>query len=582
MVTLNFDDADVYSVIQTVFGDVLRVNYIVDPRVKGRVTFRSVAPVPRDSVMPLMEVVLRLNGIGLVEEGGLHRIIPIADIAKEPAPISIGRDPNKIPSTGKSLLQVVPCRYVSSTETIKMVTPFLSANAQVIDIPKGNQIVIVDTDANVKRMLRLIEVFDNEGVKQKKPQIFVYHCQNGKAKDIASTLQQVFLGATSATSTAPSSSSTAGALTQSPPPPAPSALTQKSSPPGGGEQLVSEITRIFPDEILNAVICLATPEDYELIKHTLTRIDIVPRQVVIEGIIAEVTLTDNLSLGLSYYIKATWGDLDMKFGLNTTRLDPTKTAGSGFTFVGTDSSGQLRAFVTALATDSKAKLLASPHILVSDNREAKIQVGSQVPLVTSETVGTTGTTSTVQYKDTGIILKVKPRVNEGGLVAMEVSQEVSTFQTIPVGNVGQSQIIINKTEAATNLVVQNGQTIIIGGLIREDTEKTRSGIPWLSKVPLLGWLFGDTTDNKTRAELIILLTPHVMKDQNDAKQITDNYVNGMTDKSQGRIQKDELIKKEKVEPKTGATMQKAPAPPAAPANGTPSAPGGPIQVTPIQ
>jgi type II secretory pathway component GspD/PulD (secretin) len=587
LVTLNFDDADVYSVIQTVFGDVLRVNYIVDPRVKGRVTFRSVAPVPRDSVMPLMEVVLRLNGIGLVEEGGLYRIIPIADIAKEPAPISIGRDPNKIPSSGKSLLQVVPIRYVSSTEVIRLLGPFLSAHALVVDVPKGNQIIIVDTDANVKRLLRLIEVFDNEEVKQKKPQIFVYHCQNGKAKDIASTLQQVFLGGTSAStaasspsSSSPSSSST-GALSQSPPPSAPTGMTQQSPPPGGGEQLVSEITRIFPDEILNAVICLATPEDYELIKHTLTRIDIVPRQVVIEGIIAEVTLTDNLSLGMSYLVKATWGDLDMRFGLNTSNLDPAKTTGDGFTFVGTDKSGQLRAYITALATDDKAKLLASPHILVSDNREAKIQVGSQVPLVTSETVGTTGTTSTVQYKDIGIILKVKPRVNEGGLVSMEVSQEVSTFQTIPVGNVGQTQIIINKTEATTNLVVQNGQTIIIGGLIREDTEKQRSGIPWLSKLPLLGWLFGNTLDNKTRAELIILLTPHVMKDQNDAKQITDDYVNGMTEKSQGRIQKDELIKKEKIQLKDGATVQKTPAPPAVPADGKPAT-GAPMQVTPIQ
>ncbi len=584
MVTLNFDDADVYSVIQTVFGDVLRVNYIVDPRVKGRVTFRSVAPVPRDSVMPLMEVVLRLNGIGLVEESGLHRIIPIADIAKEPAPVSIGRDPNKIPSTGKALLQVVPVRYVSSSETIKMISPFLSANAQVVDIPKGNQIIIVDTDANVKRLLRLIEVFDNESVKQKKPQIFVYHCQNGKAKDIAGTLQQVFLGATStSTAAAPSSSSTTGALPQSAPPSASAGLTQKSAAPGSGEQLVSEITRIFPDEILNAVICLATPEDYELIKHTLDRIDIVPRQVVIEGIIAEVTLTDNLSLGMSYFIKASWGDFDMRFGLNTSNLKTDNANSDGFSFIATDKTGQLRAIVTALATDDKAKLLASPHILVSDNREAKIQVGSQVPLVTSETVGTTGTTSTVQYKDIGIILKVKPRVNEGGLVSLEVNQEVSTYQTIPLGNVGQTQIVINKTEAATNLVVQDGQTIIIGGLIREDTERQRSGIPWLSKIPLVGWLFGNTLDNKSRAELIILLTPHVMKDQKDARKITDDYVDSMSEKSQGRIQRDELIKKERLEKKekTGGQSTGQAPPAAAPVNGKPAAPA-PVQVTPIQ
>jgi type II secretory pathway component GspD/PulD (secretin) len=555
MVTLNFDDADVYSVIQTVFGDVLRVNYIVDPRVKGRVTFRSVSPVPRESIMPLMEVVLRLNGIGLVEEGGLYRIVPIADVSKEPAPVSIGRDPDKIPSTGRSLLQVIPIRYVSSTEVIRLLGPFLSANALVVDVPKSNQIIVVDTDANVKRLLRLIDVFDNEAVKQKRPQIFVYHCQNGKAKDIAGTLQQVFLGATGSSATAPTSQPAVGALPQAPPPPVTSGYSQKSSVPGG-EQLVSDVTRIFPDEILNAVIVLATPEDYEMIRSTLVRIDIVPRQVVIEGVIAQVTLTDNLSIGLSYLIKASAGGIDFNIGLNSgTLIDTTKQAGTGFTVIGTDSSGQLRAYITALATESKAKLLAAPHILVSDNREARIQVGQQVPITTSETYAQAGVVPQriVQYKDIGIILKVKPRVNEGGLVALEVGQEVSTFSTIPLGNVGETQIIINKTEATTNLVVQDGQTIVIGGLIREDTSKSLSGIPWISRIPLIGWLFGNTENDKSRAELIILLTPHVMKNQKEAKAVTSDYVDRMTESSEGRIQKEDLLMKQK----TGLQSEKA-------------------------
>jgi type II secretory pathway component GspD/PulD (secretin) len=573
-VTLNFDDADVYSLIQTVFGDVLRVNYIVDPRVKGRVTFRSVAPVPRDSILPLMEVVLRLNGIGIVEEGGLYRIVPISDIAKEPAPISIGRDPNKIPSTGKSLLQVVPIRYVSSSEVIRLIMPFLSANALVVDIPKGNQIIIVDTDANVKRLLRLVDVFDNEGVKQKKPQIFVYHCQNGKAKDIATTLQQMFLGARTsggaaapstpvrqATSSQPSASMPGQPVISSP------GQSMMSSSPGGGEQLVSEITRIFPDEILNAVIVLATPDDYELIKQTIERIDIVPRQVVIEGVIAQVTLTDNLSLGLSALFKGSIFGLDATIALNGSNLsvDPAKPSGAGFTFVGTDSGGKIRAVITALATESKAKLLAAPHILVSDNREARIQVGQQVPITTSETYGAVGVAPQriVQYKDIGIILKVKPRVNEGGLVALEVGQEVSTFSTIPLGNAGETQIIINKTEASTNLVVQDGQTIVIGGLIREDNSKALSGVPFLSKIPLIGWLFGNTQDDKSRAELIILLTPHVIKNQKDAQAVTSDYVDQMTESSKGRIQKEDLIKKEKQGLQSGKdTQMKAPAPPA--------------------
>ena len=148
-ISLNFDDADVYQVIQTIFGDVLRVNYIVDPRVKGRVTFRSIAPIPSDQVLSLMEVILRINGVGVVEDSGLYRIVPIGEVSREPAQISYGRDAEKIPSTGKSLVQVIPILYLQSSEVTKLITPFLSANAVVIDVPKTNQIIIVDTDASV-------------------------------------------------------------------------------------------------------------------------------------------------------------------------------------------------------------------------------------------------------------------------------------------------------------------------------------------------------------------------------------------------------------------------------------------------
>lgn len=547
-VTLNFDDADVYTIIQTIFGDVLHLNYIVDPRIKGRVTFRSVAPVPRDKVLPLMEVVMRLNGIAIVEEGGLHRIVPIADIAKEPAPLSIGRDPEKIRPQGKSILQVIPITYISSSEALRLMAPFLSQNALVVDVPKGNKIIIVDTDANVKRLLRLIDVFDNESVKQKKPKIFVYHCQNGKAKDISATLQQVFLNSkvpTTVAAPAPSGKS-AAALPQTPQVPAPYNQSQSSTAPGNSDQLVAENTRIFSDDILNAVIVMATPEDYEIIKETLVRIDIAQRQVMIEGLIAEVTLKDNLDIQLSGLLKTSIGSFNLDLALNPGNLkfDGSAPSTSGFTLVGTDSAGRVRALVTALATESKAKVLASPHILVSDNREAKIQIGQQVPITTSETYATAGIAPQriVQYKDIGIILKVKPRVNEGGLVAMEVGQEVSTFQTIPLGNIGETQIIINKTEADTSLVVQDGQSIVIGGLIREDTSNTRSGIPFLSKIPIIGWLFGNTSKEKQRTELIILLTPHVMRNQVEANKVTSGYVEGMIQNSEGRIKKEELMK----------------------------------------
>lgn len=560
---LNFDDADVYTIIQTIFGEALRVNYVVDPRVKGRVTFRAIAPVPMENVLPLMEVILRLNGIGVVEDNGLYRIIPISDISKEPSPVSFGRDPGKVPITGKSLLQVVPITYVHSSEVLKLITPFSSTNAVLIDVPKGNQIIIVDTDANVKRMLKLIEIFDNEKLKQRKPQVFVYQVQNSKAKDVASLLQQIFLGSKPAAPERTSTPSRTGQVTP--------AASSPTSPPGstgslqpnvstittGGESLVADFTRIIPDEITNTVIILSTPEDYTAIKKSIEEIDIVPRQVVIEGMVASVSLTDNLSLGIAALFKGNIFNLDSKFILNPNALnvDPSKLSMTGFTFIGVDVAGAVRALITALATESKAKVLAAPHILVSDNRDAKIQVGQQVPLITSETYGTVGVAPVrnFQYRDIGIILKVKPRINAGGLVSLELYQEISTYETITLS--GDSQLLLNKTDVTTDLVVQDNQTIVIGGLIREDVTKSRTGIPFLSKIPILGWLFGGTEDDTKRQEIIILLTPHVIKNQKDAKDISSEYVDKMSESSKGKIKKEELIKEK--QPKQGGVKPSA-------------------------
>ncbi|MDA8105523.1 MAG: hypothetical protein M0Z71_09080 [Nitrospiraceae bacterium] len=542
-VSFNFDDADVYSVIQTILGDVLKVNYIVDPNVKGRVTFRSVEPISKENVLPLMEVILRLNGVGIVEEGGLYRIVPIADISKEPAPVGLGRDPEKVKITGKALVQVVQVRYIQSSDMVRVLTPFLSKNAVIVDVPKSNYVVIVDTDANVKRLLELVKIFDSEELKEVTPKVFVYAVQNSKAKDVASLLQQIFQGQKPAVSkiAAPVRTTLPGQQPQ----PAPSQPQVSMGGQQAGEALVSEVTKIIPDEVTNSIVVLATPEDYALIFDTIKKIDIPPRQVMIEGLIVDITLNDNLSYGLSWSlntdvrfsgIKPFTNGVDLSGNAynNAAGLSPTPSD-KGFTFIGTDPSGNIRAVLTALEDRSRAKVVAAPHILVSDNREARIQIGQQVPLATSQTAQITGTTAgttntpvygttTVQYKDIGIILKVKPQVNDSGLISLELSQEISAIssQTITVGGLGE--VAIDKTEATSNLVARDGETIIIGGLIREDNSHGATGLPFLSRIPILGALFGSKSDTVTRKETIILLTPHVIRNQQEAGEVTSDYI----------------------------------------------------------
>ena len=275
----------------------------------------------------------------------------------------------------------------------------------------------------------------------------------------------------------------------------------------------------------NTIVILATPDDYALMYETIQKIDIVPRQVMIEVMIAEVTLGDDLQFGIEWSIKSKVDKGFVDLGFNTA-LDPTKPI--GFTFLGIDRLGLIRGFLQALASESKLNILASPHILAADNREARIQIGQQVPIVTTETpISTTGTTGTsisrtIQYKDTGVILKIKPLINESGVVSLDLNQEVSDYFIQPL--YGSEYPVITKREASTNLVAQDGETIVIGGLIGDSFKRTREGIPLLSSIPVIGHLFGTTKDENKRNEVIMLLTPTVVKNQEEAKNMTNVYI----------------------------------------------------------
>ncbi len=536
-VSFFFDDADIFEVAQTIFADVLKVNYIIDPQVKGRVNFRTITPIPKDEVLSVMEIIFRLNGIGFVEESGLYRIVPLPEVSRELIYSQIGKAPEKV------AIEMFAFKNLELKESMPDIENALGLHlkggtVRIVPIYRLNALIVVaSAKEHLDYIRKWIEVFDSMFAVAK-PKIFVYPLQNSKAAHIASLLQSIFTG-TAAPSAPTTTTAPAAPKTGIQPGAAPAPRPGPAATATGGGSFVSAETRVFADEITNSLIILATPPDYSFIEETIKRLDIMPRQVVIEGLIARVDLTDNLSFGISWSLKSNVGlhpfqnkiNLDGDIGINSGGLDTTKLPAKGFTFVGRDSKNTVRAVITALAEESKAKVLAAPHVLVSDNREARIQVGRQVPIATSTTstpisggtTVTTTSTSTIQYKDIGIILKVKPQVNDSGLISLEITQEISSLgETVKVG--GLDEISINKTEAVTNLVAQDGETIIIGGLIQEDVSKSKDGIPFLSKIPVIGNLFGSTTDKTTRTELIILLTPHVIRTLQDAGDATTDYL----------------------------------------------------------
>ncbi len=562
-VSFFFDDADVFEVAKTIFADVLKVNYIIDPQVKGRVNFRTVTPIPKDEVLSVMEIIFRLNGIGFVEEGGLYRIIPLADVSKELIYSQIGKAPEKV------AIEMFTFKNLDLKESMPDIENALGLHlkggtVRIVPIFRLNALIVVASgQEHLVYVRKWIEVFDSMFATAR-PKIFVYSLQNSKAEHIASLLQSIFTGSAATTSTtAPKPATTPKPATKgaAAAPAAPAATTGPAAAvTGGGGTFVAAETRVFADEITNSLIILATPADYSFIEETIKKLDILPRQVMIEALVAEIKLTDDMTFGLAWSLKTDVNlsglkpfdkdiNLGGQMGQRPSAISGTDAAilsGSGFSFLATDASGIVRAKLEALASESKAKVLASPHILVLDNREAKIQIGDQVPIATSEyqISGSETIQKTIQYKDTGVILTVKPQINEGGLVSLEISQEVSNFYLKSI--LGTEQVVISKREATTNLIAQDGQTIVIGGLIQEDTSKSRDGIPFLSKIPILGYLFGNTINTYSRKELVILITPHVIRNQQEAGEITEGYVRRLKGVSQ-EIKKEDLIKEKLVE-----------------------------------
>jgi general secretion pathway protein D len=249
----------------------------------------------------------------------------------------------------------------------------------------------------------------------------------------------------------------------------------------------------------------------------LKKIDVLPRQVLIEATIAEIDYSIITDLGVKWeFLKGA------NFGSGLQNLT---SSSAGLTFA-IGIADELRVTLDALERENKAQILSSPHVLASDNQEARIDISQEIPTVSAETVipsgGSSITTTTVQYRDTGVLLAVTPHINERGLVTMDVYQEVSE-QSEDVVVAGESFPSFFKRVVQTSLTVQHGQTIVLGGLIRENKSKAASGVPWLVRLPVIGFIFGSTRDFFDKTELIIMLTPIVIVDLDDVDAVTEGF-----------------------------------------------------------
>jgi general secretion pathway protein D len=379
--------------------------------------------------------------------------------------------------------------------------------------------------------------------------LYVYRVHNGKALDLAAVLNQVFEGEEAQIAPAPeiapgldpvelSSSlraSVAGEAAETeaeetPPARRPARAATLTPEPASGDGLaVTSGTgmRIIADEINNALVIMANAQEYRQVEAALKELDAVPLQVLIEVTIAEVILSGELSQGIEWFFK-NHVDSD-KRGVGTLDLDDVPGLGTvvpGFSYALFDSANAVRAVLNLLAADSRANIISSPSLMVLNNQQASIQVGDEVPVTTTEQSGTdlnSNLVNNIEYKSTGVLLTVTPRVNPGGLVIMEVEQEVSNV-------VEESPTLtptVRQRRIRSTVAVQSRETVVLGGLIRENKDRGQAGIPGLYKLPVIGAFFGRTTDKANRTELVVLITPRAVQGSADARAITDEFRNKM-------------------------------------------------------
>jgi general secretion pathway protein D len=286
---------------------------------------------------------------------------------------------------------------------------------------------------------------------------------------------------------------------------------------------------VIPDDQNNAILAYGTERELGTIEAMLRKVDILPLQVRIDAVIAEVTLNDALQYGTQFFFKS--GGINGILNTGSTTTTPANPSAAtlnlsfpGF-FLGGNGTGGAPFAIQALQQVTTVHVLSSPELLVLDNQPARLQVGQVVPYLSQTSQSTISTNapivSSISYQQTGVIMEVTPRVNSGGLVTLDVMQDVSSAQqglTTP----GITSPTFNERNVSSRVVVQDGQTVGLAGLITDTATIGNQGIPWLKDVPILGLLAGNQDNARQRTELLVLITPHVIHDQRDARALTND------------------------------------------------------------
>jgi len=640
-VEMNFDGADVQTVAKTLLGDILQLNFVVDPRVQGNVTLASTGPIPRKDVLPAFESVLRMSNAAIVRSGNLVKIVPIPEAAGGGISVGAGE-----PGFGVSL---VPLRYTSASTVAKTAESFLSRPGAIRVVQSRNLLLIQGTTAERQAALDVVATFDvewlqnqsvgvyplkstspetmigelerifetNDGgsgqgvvrfqpvsrmnavmVVTKNPKMLsqttqwiqrldrsdttgttlrTFRLKSGNATQVAKILNDIFAGQRSGGSAdaatkqiAPGvdaaqsridsldrgssngnggTSSGLGSDNRSSNPIAAafeSFSDRKSndadaaggSPANSGGSMqrgAFQNLRITADAANNAVVVYSNQEDYRVVERAIRDIDRPQLQVSIDATVAEITLTDELQFGVQAFLSSNKGSIGL-FGAGQVAAQSAilQNVAPGLNLL-LGSQSQPRVILNALSNITNVKVLSSPSIVALDNQPALLQVGDEIPITTSSATllsnSAAPVVNTIQMRNTGVILKVLPHVHSNGSVQLEVDQEISN-----VVNADQQTLTptIAQRRVHSTVSVVSGQTVLLAGLISERDQKSQAGIPGIREIKFIGDLLGNTSNTRTRSEIIIFIKTKLIRNSVDAGAVTEEFRERLQSMRSGR------------------------------------------------
>ena len=626
-ITLNYIDTDIREIVRLVLGQILKVNYSVDPGFQGTVTIQTARPLRSEELLSTLQGLVGQAGGKITYQNGLFRIGAVAVDTAVPVLVDtasaidgsqvlslhfasakqladllkpyIGVGAKVLADTGRNalivsgsptarqnitdLIGIFDVDYLAgqsyalfpakSGEPAKLVADLeaalhlsgdspLAGVLRILPVNEANAImVIAQQPAYIDRVSRLIAQFD--AVKESAGRgIHVYFLKNVQATDLQPLLQRAVNpqagGATGeiAPGNLPSTADPAEIAASVNTPATESGTPSNSSPARIGATVAGARTpipvfdsagnqqnsgsshgpQIIADRNSSALIIVATESEYATIEPAIRKLDILPMQVLIEATVAEVTLNNSLQYGTQFFLRnhegqATFSNaqspspvlIDPNHLLSTSQLLPGTLVPTFPGLAIARTIGQEQFLLQALKDITDVQIISAPRLLILDKQQASFQVGDLVPTITQSatSVITAGApvVNSIQYQATGVILTVTPSINSGGLVTLDIEQEVS--DVVPTTTSSINSPTFQQRKIKTKVVVQDGETISLAGLMSDKKFRSNSGIPVLGTIPVLGALFSTRDDSTARTELLILLTPRVLYDQRDARALTD-------------------------------------------------------------